>query len=55
MKGKLNKFVLEPLNFTDDIFWGDSCRKRAARKDRADALFINLDHGGRARSPFFIS
>ena len=55
MKGKPNKFVLEPLNFADDIDRGDNCRKRAVLKNRLDALFINLNYGGRARSPFFIS
>ena len=55
MKGKPNKFVLEPLNFADDIVRGDNCRKRAILKNRSDALFINLNYGGQARSPFFIS
>ena len=53
-EGKPNKFVLEPLNFTD-IVRGGNCRKRAVLENRSDALFITLDHGGWARSPFFIS
>ena len=43
MKGKPNKFVLEPLNFADDIVRGDNCQKRAVLKNRSDALFINLN------------
>ena len=54
-KRKPNKFVSEPLNFADDIVRGDNCRKRAVLKNRSDALFINLNYGGWARSSFFIS
>ena len=42
-KGKPNKFVLELLNFADDIVRGDNGRKRAVFKNWSDALFINLD------------
>ena len=55
MQGKPDKFVLEPLNFADDIVRADNCRKRAMLKNRSDASFINLDYGGCAKSPFFIS
>ena len=55
MEGKPYKFVLELLNFADDIVRGDTCRKRAILKNRSDALYLSLNHGGRARSPFFIS
>ena len=48
-------FVLEPLNFADDNVRGDNCRKRVVLKDRLDALFINLNYGGMARSPFLLA
>ena len=51
----MNKFVLEPLNFADDIVQGDNCRKRVILKNRLDLLLINLNCGGQARFPFFIS
>ena len=54
MKDKSKKFVLEPMNFADDIVRGGNCRKRVL-KNRSDALFIDLDYGGWARSPFFNS
>ena len=44
-----------PLNFADDNAQGGNCRKRAILKNRSDALFINLNYGGWAMSPFFIS
>ena len=54
-KGKPNKFVLESLNFADDIVRGNNCRNRVVLKNGSGTLFINLDCGGSARSPFFIS
>ena len=45
-----------PLNFADDIVRGGNCRKKAVLRNRSDALFIDLDYGGWARSQFqFIS
>ena len=55
MKDKLNKFVLGPLNFADDIVRGGNCRKTALLKNGLDTLFINLDYGSWTRSPFFIN
>ena len=52
--GKPNKLVLEPLNFVDDIVLGGNGQKRAVFKYWSGALFINLDKGGCARSPFFL-
>ena len=43
MKGKLNKLVLEMLNFVDDIVRDGNARKRAVFKNWLDTLFINLD------------
>ena len=37
------KFVLEPLNFADDIVRSSNSRKRAVFKNWMDALFVNLD------------
>ena len=37
------KFVLEPLNFADDIVRSDNGRNRAVFKKWSDALFIDLD------------
>ena len=54
MEGKPNEFVLKPLNFANDIVRGGNCRKRVILKNRSDTLFINLDYGGWARSPFLI-
>ena len=54
-KGQAVKLVLELLNFAVDIVRGGNCRKRAILKNRSDTLFINLDYGGWARSPFFFS
>ena len=54
MKGKSNKFVLEPLNFADDIVRGDNSQKRAVFKNWSDTVFINLDLGGWARSSLFV-
>ena len=48
------EFVLEPLNFADDVVRGSNCRKRAVLKNKSDALFIDLDYGGRGRSPFLV-
>ena len=42
-KGKPNKFVLEPLNFADDIIRSDNGQNRAVLKIWSDALFIDLD------------
>ena len=53
-EGKPNKLVWDPLNFADDIVRGCNCQKRAIFKNWSDALFINLDEGGWARSPFFV-
>ena len=55
MKGKPDKFVLEPLNFADDIIRGGNCRKRAVLKNRSDTLFIKLNYGGWARSHFLLT
>ena len=55
MKGKPNKFLLEPLNFADDVVRGSNCQKRAVLKNWSDALFINLDNSGWARSPFLFA
>ena len=45
MEGKPNIFVLEPLNFANDIVRFGNSRKRAVFKNWMDALFINLDQG----------
>ena len=52
-EGKLNRFVLEPLNFADDVVRGGNRRKRALLKNWSDTLFVDLNHGGWARSPHF--
>ena len=46
MEGKLNKIVLEPLNFADDVVRGGHCRNRAILKNKSNALFVDLDYGG---------
>ena len=51
----MDKLVLEPLNFADDIVRGGNCGKRVVFKNTSDTLFINLDYGGWARSPVFMS
>ena len=43
MQGKPNKFILEPLNFADDMVRGCNGRKRAVFKNWSDTLFVNLD------------
>ena len=48
MESKPNKLVLEPLNFADDMVEG------AVFKNRSDALFVNLDKSGWARSSPFV-
>ena len=53
--GEANEFVLESLNFAGDIVQDGNCRKRAILKNRLDSLFINLDYGGWARSPFLLT
>ena len=42
-RGKPYKFVLEPLDFADDIVRSSNSRKRAIFKNWTDALFVNLD------------
>ena len=42
-QGKRNKFVLEPLNFADDVVQDDDGRKRAVFKNWSGTLFVNLD------------
>ena len=54
MEGKQNEFVLEALNFADDVVRGSNCRKRAILKNRLNALFVDLDYGEWARSPFLV-
>ena len=53
-KGKPYKFVLEPLNFADDIVRSSNSQKRTVFKNGTEALFVNLDNGGWARPPFFV-
>ena len=55
MKGKPNKFVLESLNFADDIVRGGNGQKKAVFKNRSAALVINLDKAGWARSPLLLA
>ena len=44
MQGKPNKFILELLNFADDVVRGCNGRKRAAVFENwSDTLFVNLD------------
>ena len=43
MQGKPNKFVLEPLNFADDVVRDGDGRKTAIFKNWSDTLFVNLD------------
>ena len=42
-QGKPNKFVLEPLNFADDVVRDGDGRKRAVFRNWSDTLFVNLD------------
>ena len=53
-KDKPNKPVLEQLKFSYDIVRGGNDRKRAVFKDWSDALFIDLNQGGWAKSPLFV-
>ena len=39
-------------HFNDDIVRGGNCRKKAALKNRSNALFINLDYDGWVRAHF---
>ena len=55
MEGKPNKFVLVPLNFADDVVRGGNRRNRAVLKNRSDALFADLDYGGKARIHFWLT
>ena len=48
-KGKPYKFILEPLNFADDIVRSSNSQKKAVFKIWTDALFVNLDYSGWAR------
>ena len=41
--GQTEKFVLEPLNFADDVVRDGDGRKRAVFKNWSDTLFVNLD------------
>ena len=41
MQGKPNKFVLELLNFADDVVQDGDGRKRAVFKNWLDTLFVN--------------
>ena len=43
MQGKPNKFVLELLNFADDVVQDGDGRKRTVFKNWSDTLFVNLD------------
>ena len=54
MQGKSDKLVLEPLNFADDHVRHCYGRKGAIFENWPDTLFVNLQYGGRAWSPFFI-
>ena len=47
-------YFLSLFNFADDIVLGGNGRKRAAFKNWSDALFINLDQDGCARSPLLV-
>ena len=54
MQGKLNKIILELLNFADDVVQDGDGRKGAVFKNWSDTLFVYLDYGGWARPPFFV-
>ena len=51
MKGKPNKFVWEALNFADHGVRGGDRRNRAVL---SAALFVDLDYGEWAQSPFLV-
>ena len=53
-EGKPNKFALEPLYFAGDIVRSGNRRKRAVLKNWSDTLFVDLNYGGWARSPFLV-
>ena len=45
---------MEPLKFADNVVRGGNRRKRAILKNRLDVLFVDLNYGGWARSPFLV-
>ena len=43
MQGKPYKFILELLNFADDVVRGSDGQKRAIFENWSHTLFVNLD------------